>query len=309
MCGSKAAWWCNLVVSELQPEIEAIAHNAALYEETNFSSRAAALDHIEFHIMDRIEALLGTANPPAALVSLKQSAAQVTHQLAAVDDALFRRLRSEIRRGEYTGTALTGLIEAYVGRAADRPRDEIGYDHLDEFVHGLLLMHPVPEVSQRGEPEMVAYQPTPARIILELNERARCTEPDVFYDVGSGLGQVPILMHLLSGVAARGIEFEPAYCRYARACAAALGLSGVAFIHADARAAAYGAGTVFYLYTPFVGSILQAVLDRLWSAAQQRTIRLFTYGPCTPAVAGQSWLKGEDRNGAAVDKLAEFRSR
>jgi len=108
---------------------------------------------------------------------------------------LFQRLRADIRRGGYTGTALKGLIDEYVGRdsSVSRHQDELGYDSLDVFINGLLLIQAVPSETKAREPEMVYYQQTPARIIFELVEKAQLTREDVFYDVGSGLGQVPIL--------------------------------------------------------------------------------------------------------------------
>jgi SAM-dependent methyltransferase len=155
---------------------------------------------------------------------------------------------------------------------------------------------------------MVSYQQTPARIIFELVEKAHLTGEDVFYDLGSGLGQVPTLVHLLTGATAKGIEFEPAYCNYARVCAVGLNLSGVEFINADARTADYSEGTVFFMYTPFEGSILQEVLEKLRGESGRRRIRLFTYGPCTPQVSRQRWLKWVDQNGAHLFKLGVFTS-
>jgi SAM-dependent methyltransferase len=155
---------------------------------------------------------------------------------------------------------------------------------------------------------MVYYQPTPARIILELVEKANLTGKDVFYDLGSGLGQVPILVNLLSEAQAKGIEFEPAYCDYARACAAELNLSRVEFINVDARKADYSDGTVFFMYTPFEGSLLQEVLEKLRGESRKRMIKLFTYGPCTPQVSQQSWLECVDQNGNHIYKLGVFRS-
>jgi hypothetical protein len=202
------------------------------------------------------------------------------------------------------------LIDEYVGRdpSSSRPQDEIGYDSLDMFINGLLLIQAVPTETKAREPEMVSYQQTPARIIFELVEKAHLTGEDVFYDLGSGLGQVPILVNLLSGATARGVEFEPAYCDYARVCAADLNLSGVAFINADARTADYSEGTVFFMYTPFEGSVLQEVLEKLRGESQKRRIRLFTYGPCTPQVSRQKWLKWVDQNEAHLYKLGVFRS-
>ncbi|HEY7182687.1 MAG TPA: hypothetical protein VIC84_14760, partial [Blastocatellia bacterium] len=198
-----------------------------------------------------------------------------------------------------------------VGRdsTGNQQQDEIGYDSLDVFINGLLLIQPVPRETKAREPEMVYYQPAPARIIFEMIEKARLTQEDVFYDLGSGLGQVTILVNLLSGATAKGIEFEPAYCDYARVCAADLNLSYAEFINIDARIAEYSEGTDFFMYTPFEGRILQEALEKLRGESRRKRIRLFTYGPCTPQVSRQSWLKCEDQNGDHPYKLGVFRSR
>jgi hypothetical protein len=132
---------------------------------------------------------------------------------------------------------------------------------------------------------------------------------DVFYDVGSGLGQVAILVHLLSGVRTRGLEVEPAYCHYATRCARALNLSRVEFINVDAREAGYSDGTIFFLYTPFEGGMLDQVLGRLRDESRKRSVRLYTYGPCTLVVSQQVWLERVDHNGNRVDRLATFKTR
>jgi len=155
---------------------------------------------------------------------------------------------------------------------------------------------------------MVFYQPTPARIVLQLVDRAGFLQHDVFYDIGSGLGQVSILVHLLSGIRAKGVEFEPTYCDYARRCARGLNLPEVQFINADAREADYSDGTIFFMYSPFEGRMLERVLERLRHESAKRSIRLCTYGPCTQQVNRQSWLECLDDNGIRVDRLAMYRT-
>ena len=299
-----------MVIYEIQSDIEAIQKNSALYEETNLNSRIEAIDYIEFNIIDRIDGLLQTINPPEELVPLKQYAQRVKRQLEDIDDNLFQRLRADIRTGGYTGTALKGLIDKYIGHNSkdSRQQDDLGYDSLDVFINSLLLTNPAPVETKVREPEMVYYQQTPARIIFELVEKAHLTREDVFYDLGSGLGQVPILVNLLSGATARGIEFEPAYCAYARGCAVEFNLPRVEFINVDARKADFSDGTVFFMYTPFEGRILQEVLEKLRGESRRKMIRLFTYGPCTSLVSRQSWLKSVDQNGAHLYQLGIFRS-
>lgn len=258
------SWVTKSLIDDIQSDLQRIQKNAALYEEINFEHRVEALDYIEFNIINRIEGLLQTVNQPEELAALKQAAEMLKGQLEAIDDHVFQRLRADIRREGGLGPTLSAAIDEYV-RYEERsgPADDAGYDSLDVFINGLLLTHPAPTETKEREPEMVYYQQTPARVILELIKTAPLTEQDVFYDVGSGLGQVAILVHLLSGATAKGIEFEPAYCDYARACAAELNLSRVEFINVDARQADYSAGTIFFMYTPFEGKLLQEVLEKL----------------------------------------------
>jgi hypothetical protein len=159
-----------MVTYEIQSDIEAVEKNYALYEEPNFDGRVAAIDHIKFNVIDRIEGLLQTANRPEELTPLKLYAERVKRQLENIDNNLFQRLRADIRLGNYTGTALKGLISDDVRHDlnGDQQQDEIGYDNLDVFINGLLLIQPVPIETKAREPEMVYYQPTPARIIYKL---------------------------------------------------------------------------------------------------------------------------------------------
>jgi hypothetical protein len=110
-------------------------------------------------------------------------------------------------------------------------------------------------------------------------------------DLGSGLGHVPILVSIFTEARGVGIECEAAYIESARQCARTLNLDRVNFVYQDARESDFSAGTVFYLYTPFMGSILSEVLDRLRREASARPIRICSYGPCTPVIAQEPWLK------------------
>ncbi len=297
-------------IRQIRSEIEAIAKDAALYEEANFNAREAALDFIEFDIIGPIEGWPVTPGQAHELTALRLYAETVKSRLEEVNEALFRKLRADIRSGQLIGVELKRQIAAYTGSGStgESQGDEIGYDSVDAFIGGILLIGSAPGETKKREPEMVPYQPSPARIILELVEKASLKQDDVFFDIGSGLGQVAILVNLLSGVRVKGVEFEPAYCDYARRCAKELNLSRVEFINAEASEMGYSDGTVFYLYTPFEGKLLQKLLEKLKDAAQKRVIWVYTYGPCTVQVAQQGWLERVDRHGDWAHKLAIFRS-
>ncbi|HEY4964913.1 MAG TPA: hypothetical protein VII28_00860, partial [Puia sp.] len=158
------------------------------------------------------------------------------------------------------------------------------------FLNGIFTCKDLPAETRAREPEMVYYQKTPARIILEFINRTEFKPQDIFFDLGSGLGQVVMLVNLLTGVMAKGVEFEPAFCDYAKNCAADLNLNDLAFINTDARYADYSSGTVFFMYTPFEGNMLRDVLEKLRVDTIGKKIKLFTFGPCTTEVAQQDWL-------------------
>ncbi len=176
-------------------------------------------------------------------------------------------------------------------------------------MNGLFSDAPIPAEENAREPEMVFYQKTPVRIVLEVVERAGFGADDVLYDLGSGLGQVPILANLLCGVKALGVEVDPAYVHYSRQCVQDLGIRNVSFVEADVRSADLSDGTVFFLYTPFTGVMLQEVMARLQQEAERRSIRIFTYGPCTFEFFGQKWLQWENAKGPHTHALGVFRSR
>jgi SAM-dependent methyltransferase len=138
---------------------------------------------------------------------------------------------------------------------------------------------------------MVAYQPTPARWLLDLTDAAGISARDSFVDIGAGLGQVATLMGLLSDARTLGIEIEPAYVAVARNCAAGLGLTQVSFRTEDVLSADLSDGTLFYMYTPLSGARLDDLLARLCGEAAARPIRVCAYGPCAPTVAAQGWLR------------------
>jgi len=122
-------------------------------------------------------------------------------------------VRTQIRAGNTPPTARRQKLGRFTDYTpADTPSTHIGYDGLDALLNGVLRLDPHPQPSVPPAAEMVHCEPTPARAILDLTDRVAFTAQDMFYDIGSGLGQVVMLVHLLTGVPARGIEFDPGYC-------------------------------------------------------------------------------------------------
>jgi Histone methylation protein DOT1 len=298
------------VEQEIFSGIERMEKDEDLYQEKNFSKRLDAIDHIELHVIDRINVITERTGLSDQISFLKEYAIKVKRRLEKVNTRMFQLLRRKISQKGYRGKVLMDLIEEHFddNLSTVLRNETIGYDNLDIFLNGILTYQKMPVETIEREPEMVYYQKTPARIILELIKKTEFIPKDVFFDLGSGLGQVTILVNLLTSVVSKGVEFEPAFCSYANACAADLHLNDVEFINTDAREADYSSGTIFFLYTPFEGKMLLAVLHNLKEEAKKRKIKIFTYGPCTPVVAQQDWLLNKNEVQNCLVELGEFHS-
>jgi hypothetical protein len=271
----------------LANEIRAIEVDESLFVEANFAGRSETIDFLDYHIIDRIKSLLEQDSDRVELELLRERAKRMETELEKIDTCMFERVRGEIAAGVRPGS-FERLIRGLLDHAA--AVDEQGYDVLDTFVNGLFSDRPLPVGTMALMPGMVSFHKTPARVVFTLIRLAEMGSEDMFFDIGSGLGQVVLLVNLISGARGMGIEYEPAYCAYASAVASRLRLTDAEFINADARDVDYSKGTVFFLYTPFEGRLLQDVLRLLQKESLSRSIRIFTYGPCSMPVAAEDWL-------------------
>jgi len=287
------------VFQELGIDLNLVRDRLAGRENPGFAERMAMRDRLEIHVLDRLEGMMDIRTSLAEGEAVRHAAARLMEILDSRDDTQFLQIREGIRAGNLAGEALRNLLLQEAGPASGTEQANPGYDNLDILLNGIFSGGLAPEESRDLEPEMVFYQKTPGRIILELVERAHFSKEDVFYDLGSGWGQVPMLVHLLSGVRAQGVERDSAYVRYSRETAAALNLASVSFLEADVRSADVSDGTVFFLYTPFTGRMLAEVVEKLRRASRGRRVRVFTYGPCTLEVIG--------REGIVLQESASFR--
>ncbi|GAB2549897.1 hypothetical protein [Rhodanobacter koreensis] len=284
--------------SNLLTELE---QDCLLDKPDRLRQRIEALDRLDAHFpQDRIAGSEGEAE-------LYRRARTIQARLDAVNRELYLCIRSEIQRGAGQDRLRAwSHVSGHDEYDADREGGD-RYDHLDELVSGILQFDQPDDMAVEVVPEMVFYQPTPARVAFDLIERVGLTGRDVLVDLGSGLGHVPLLAAICTEAGCVGIELESAYVDCARRSARALNLARVTFVRQDAREADLSNGTVFYLYTPFTGTILRAVLDSLRREATSREIRVCAFGPCMSIVAAESWLQAVEPPDAC--RAAIFRSR
>jgi hypothetical protein len=265
--------------------------------------------HERLAALDRLDAGFGSFEAPqfgAGFDSGIHCRAMILQaQMEAANAGLCQLLRAEIVAGHRS------LLPWLQGPASQErtamPSPGAGFDSRDELLSGILQFQEPQLTILEGSPEMVPYQPTPARHVLHLIEAAALTEDDCFVDLGSGLGHVPLLVSMLTGIPCFGVEIQPAYVACARQCAEGLNLRSVDFCSEDARFADLSRGTVFYLYSPFSGSILNDVLRSLREESTRRPIRICSLGPCTRIIAGETWLKSDAQ--VTLGNIAVFASR
>jgi hypothetical protein len=276
--------------------------DAGLFEPERLCERLNVLDALDAGFGDLG---LGTGNDVLTR-RIHGRAQAIRARLEAGNAELYQFIRAEIAGGAHRQTLLEWFQIPASRGGNEAPARGFGYDYRDELLSGILALREPSETNFHLSPEMVFYQPTPVRHVLHLIWAAALTEEDILVDLGSGLGHVPLLASLLTGAQSIGIEVEAAYVASARECAQRLRLGRVQFVCGDVRDANLSAGTVFYLYSPFTGSILATVLNRLRKESTRRPLRICTLGPCTCVAAKETWLKP-----VAVpdpDRITVFRS-
>jgi SAM-dependent methyltransferase len=179
-----------------------------------------------------------------------------------VDDSL--RLRARTARAQIESGTLRGALLLELLRSIPLADRDIWLDELLGFDE------PPPDISDlpRGS---VPYLPCGVEEILTMVLEVHVAPDDELVDLGSGLGRVLILAHLLTGARCLGIEIQAPLVQLARARCAALSLPAVSFVHANAADTDLD-GSIFFLYAPFGGEMLAHVLYRLEDVARRRPI-------------------------------------
>lgn len=176
-----------------------------------------------------------------------------------------RTARAEIESGVLRGASLLELLLSVPFLDRDVWTDEL-----------LGIEQAPPDIPDlpRGS---VPYLPSGVEEVLTMVLEAPVQPDDHLVDLGSGLGRVLILAHLLSGARASGVEIQEHLVRSARARCAELALAAISFVHANAADAELD-GSIFFLYAPFNGQMLTRVLRRLEHVARRRPIVLCAVG-------------------------------
>lgn len=174
----------------------------------------------------------------------------------------------------------------------------------DVWLDRVFGLGPIPDDGPELPRNCVPYLPCSVDVILRMVDQADVRPSDVFVDVGAGVGRAAVLVHLLTGAAAIGLEIQPALVRLSRELTARLNILRYTALEGDAAQLTdqIAAGTIFFLYCPFSGERLKRVLDGLEPIARTRQIRVCCVDLPLPP---RSWLALESPD---LEDLAIYRS-
>ena len=284
---------------KLRADLAALLADETLFDEIRMHDRMEAVDLIRY-----AGEALRVPGQEGVLEPIYQQAVALSKRLVTANESFYQRVWFDLLNGKFTSSSLRAFFDQFVDWDADLVSYD--YDNLDLLLENTLFRAPTPVQSRRRIPGMVRYEASAARIILEMIDTIKFLPTDIFVDIGSGLGLPVILVNLLTGVRAIGIEYQTAYHEYAQARAAELELENVTFINDDARQADFSEGTIFYMFTPFIDEVFDAVLERLYQQTRSRKIYVCSYGTITQQLVQLPWLQILDPAMENDFKLAVF---
>ena len=205
---------------KLERDLAALEQDPTLNDDDNLEARFEALKTLDF----LEEAFQIQASHQSVATGLRRVRA-LQGDLEECNQDLFRKLRTGIRTGVVTPRQLRNLFESNCRYRQDGSEWlHFRAEAADALAAGLFHSDCPPQPWEGSDNEMIHYESTPVSALLELVDRVPLTRADRFVDIGSGLGQVALLVHLLTGVEAIGLEVLPAYVDHARCEAARLGI-------------------------------------------------------------------------------------
>jgi len=102
----------------------------------------------------------------------------------------------------------------------------------------------------------LTYGETPFSSAAKIFSLAEMGEDDIFYDLGSGTGNIVFLANILYDIEATGIEILPSFIEYSNKIKKSLYLEKVSFIEGDFLEEDLSRGTVFFLVATLIEPIL-----------------------------------------------------
>lgn len=173
------------------------------------------------------------------------------------------RLRSQLTAGQAPPSACRAALAS------------VPFAERDAWIDSVLGLGGLPE-DGRLPAGCVPYLPCPVDALMRAGQLLELQPADTFVDVGAGVGRAALVVHLMFGVAALGVEIQPRLVQEAREVMARLAVRDIPIVLGDAveRTEALERGSVFFLYCPFSGARLHKLLACIERIACSRRVRI-----------------------------------
>lgn len=207
---------------------------------------------------------------------LRERAAALHARLRDRERSEFGLLRERVRAGTYGPTSFQSDIA------------HLSVDDQDAFAERLIDLYDYPEPEEQSDADHAPHGLSPLQDILAAAEHIG--SDDVVYDLGSGSGKVCLLLELLTGARLVGVEYDRALVKEAERARDQLGMKST-FIGSDVREVTFEDATVFFMYEPFRGDILNEVLQAIRRVAATRPVKLIARFKTYDALSGAQGLE------------------
>ena len=277
----------------LHQEAKQLLESPALAQDENLAGRAEAAKTLELWESQGFD------------FGLKARVAQQKIAWQAQNQAIFDKYRAWLQKPQRPEDvrALFGQFTDY--RPGSAPSQHYQPDSLDLLVDGVLGYDLEKSRLPKRHKEMVHLEVTPASVVLEMTERLAYKAGEVLYDLGAGLGHTLWLAHLLTGLQGVGIELEPTYCSLATKAMQNMQESHIVFEQSDVLEADMSQADIIYMFSPFTGSLLSAVLHKIETEGKHG-LRICAYGAINETLQQQPWLALQGTDSTSAFQLAIF---
>lgn len=204
-------------------------------------------------------------------------------------------LRERLLREEVTAPELSAVLQCHSNNRTDF---NFQYDDADHFFDALLDYSPPRFTRTEVGAEGLFYQPTPITLVRNWLKEIPPSHSDTIFELGCGTGRAAFAMALLSEASIVGVEISSTLCRVARKLAELNKISRFCLIENDVRNVDFSGGTIFYLFNPFKGELLDIVIDKIRVVAEKRPITVVAMGDCRASLETRGWL---NRTGGAKE--------